>query len=293
MAGNLLSYIIQERTGKTPEEYALEKVFPFLGIEENDYEWYRNLDQVQTSFHGLKMTSVALTKLGMLYLQNGMASDDEQIVDPSWIERSFTLGDKTASDKFGYIGWWLDAKPAFVTYGFGGQRLALNPETHRVVAILSDTYYKDAGLDTYKDPTALFPTDQIKEKFAYETPSTPIKMNGNEEPAVCETMTTGVVDGTGAPPQGEDLVDSSGETDVAPQSQDSEDSSGETSQDSEDSSDETMDNTGVGDGTDVAPQSQDPVDVTPQSQELVDSSGSSLHYTSNLLVLALAVASIV
>ena len=148
MASNILSYILKERTGMTPEEYAEEKVFPFLGIGNDDYEWYVNPDQVQTSFHGLKMNPVALSKLGMLYLQNGMASNNsDPIVDPSWIKRSFTVGDTNTNgtDLFGYIGWWLgtqeksNPEDTYVSYGFGGQRLAINYATQRVVAILSDT----------------------------------------------------------------------------------------------------------------------------------------------------------
>mgnify|MGYP000134109259 CR=1 FL=1 len=59
----------------------------------------------------------------------------------------------------------------------------MNLDTHRVVAILSDTYYKDAGIDTYEDPTAPYPTDRIKD-FAFATPSTAI----DGEPFVCESM---------------------------------------------------------------------------------------------------------
>lgn len=173
-----------------------------------------NLDQVNTAYHGLKMTPVALSKLGMLYLQKGMANGNDQIVDPSWIERSFTVGDADVEpgDLFGYLGWWLDGENC--TYGFGGQRLCLNYETNRVLAskllfvgelfacvglccavlsisvsrvstltttvaplssvhviVMSDTYYKDAGIDAYQDPTAGYPTDQIKDKFC-KTPAT-------------------------------------------------------------------------------------------------------------------------
>ena len=99
MAGNLMSYILLEKTGKTPEEFAKEEVFKHLGIKDNYYEWYVNLEQVQTSFHGLKMTTTALSKLGLLYLQNGMVNNNKQIVDPSWIERSFTVGDTEAKEK--------------------------------------------------------------------------------------------------------------------------------------------------------------------------------------------------
>ena len=83
-------------------------------------------------------------------------------------ERSWTVGDDTADDKFGYLAWWLGADPiAPTTYGFGGQRVSVNTKTSRVLAILSDNYYKEIGLDTYEDPTAKFPTDQIVEKFMF------------------------------------------------------------------------------------------------------------------------------
>ena len=186
MAGNLLGHIIKERVGKVPVEYAKEKVFPFLGITDYDYEWYHNNEDVETSSHGLKMNTVALSKLGMLYLQDGMASNDKQIVDPSWIKRSFTVGDENAEAKFGYIGWWLGTEPAYVTYGFGGQRLAVNLETHRAVAILSDAYYKDAGLDVYEDPKAPYPTDEIK-NYAFEAPSNAQHSLRSGEHLICET----------------------------------------------------------------------------------------------------------
>jgi len=183
MAGNLMSYIIKEKTGMTSEEYATEKVFPLLGITEDDYEWYDTLDGANTAFHGLKMNVIALSKLAMLYHQGGMANEVDQVVDPSWIERSFTLGDADVApgDKFGYIAWWLEPGNSVCTYGFGGQRACINPDTNRVFAILSDTYYKDAGIDAYEDPTASFPTDQVKEKFILSEPTEPIECMAMDE----------------------------------------------------------------------------------------------------------------
>ena len=48
--------------------------------------------------------------------------------------------------------------------------------------VLSDTYYKDAGIDAYEDPTASFPTDQIKEKFVLSEPSEPIECMAEDDP---------------------------------------------------------------------------------------------------------------
>jgi len=58
--GNLVSYLTLNKTGLTPEEYANKKVFPFLGITQDDYEWYINRDGVNLGFHSLQMTTKKL-----------------------------------------------------------------------------------------------------------------------------------------------------------------------------------------------------------------------------------------
>lgn len=106
-AGNLISHVALERSGKIPEENLKEKVFPLLGITSVDYEWYKNFDDVNLGFHGLKLDVRAASKLGMLYLQGGMANAKDRVVEQNWIERSFTVGDKNESvQPFGYL-WWL------------------------------------------------------------------------------------------------------------------------------------------------------------------------------------------
>lgn len=63
-----------------PEEYHAEKTFPLLGITPADYEWYKNFDDVNLGFHGLKMNVRTASKMGMLYLQGGMANMDDRIM---------------------------------------------------------------------------------------------------------------------------------------------------------------------------------------------------------------------
>ena len=140
--GNLVSYVTKERTGKTPLEYAEEKVFPLLGIQEGQYDWYKNLEGVNLGFHGLKLTPDALSKIAMLYLQQGMANENDEVVTKDFVQRSFTAGGPGSyyDGGFGYMAWWLEGdKPAACTYGFGGQRACVNYETNRAIAILSQT----------------------------------------------------------------------------------------------------------------------------------------------------------
>jgi len=100
----------------------------------------------------------------MLYLQGGMASNTDRIIDESWINASFTVGDEDAEQPFGYF-WWLGADPVYCSYGFGGQRMCFNRETNRVLAIYSETFIDDVFGE--EDPTATAPTDEIVQKFIF------------------------------------------------------------------------------------------------------------------------------
>lgn len=69
MAGQLISYILRERTGMIPEDWGKEKVFPHLNIESDDYDWIQNWEGVNLAFHGLRINIPAMSKIGSLYLQ--------------------------------------------------------------------------------------------------------------------------------------------------------------------------------------------------------------------------------
>jgi len=194
MAGQLISYIIRERTGMIPEEWAKQEVFPFLGITEDDYLWYQNWEDVSLGFHGLHLNVPSMSKLGMLYLQGGMASPDKRIVEQSWIDASFAEPDDLADDEdpFGYL-WWLGTDPVYCTYGFLGQMVCLNTETHRVIAISTESidFLFAGGEGNVTDPAEAIPDEhmQIVNLFMFEEP---------DEPIVCEPYVA-VADPTSAP----------------------------------------------------------------------------------------------
>ena len=85
---NILGYIVQEVTGKTPVEYAQEHIFPFLGMEEGTYDWASNTDQASYTRNGLSLTATHMTKWAQLYLQNGQASPSSEMVSKEWIDTS-------------------------------------------------------------------------------------------------------------------------------------------------------------------------------------------------------------
>lgn len=183
--GNLASYIILERTGMTPEQYMSAKVFPLLGITEDDYKWDSNADGVSQGFHGLSMTVTAMSKLPMLYLQRGMANENDRIIDEEWIDASFTLGDSNPNNtwgKFGYITWSLDTLPVICTGGLGGQRVCLNPENNRVIAILADTAddFFNVLQPGISGDWASGPTERFTQAFMYE-PKMRIQCGGEND----------------------------------------------------------------------------------------------------------------
>jgi len=173
--GNLVSYITKTRTGKTPGAYAAEKVFPFLGITDEDYDWYMNRDDVELGFHGLNMNTRTLSKLPMLYMQRGLASEADRVLTEDWVDRTFTAGDKSPDvDPFGYF-YWVGIEPVYCTYGFLGQRACFNNETNRALAIFSEDstgIFGEGGEDP-DAPRALENADSLVKLFLMDAPSSP------------------------------------------------------------------------------------------------------------------------
>lgn len=114
----------------------MQQVFPHLGITEQDYKWDTNFDGEPYSGFGLYMTIEAMAKLGMLYLQNGKASESINVVDEDWINRS-TRGDE-GHHFYGYL--WRVTVPGqlYCATGFGGQYTCVDKYHDRVLAMASD-----------------------------------------------------------------------------------------------------------------------------------------------------------
>lgn len=188
--GNFISYITQTKTGMIPQDYAAEKVFPLLGISEDDYTWYQNTEGVNLGFHGLNMNTRTLSKLPMLYMQRGLASETDRVITDDWIDRTFTAGDTSPDvDPFGYF-YWVGIEPVYCTYGFLGQRACFNNETNRALAVFSETLF---GVFGEEEPNAISQADTLVELFLQNEPSSLnscAPKNSNEDPTV-ESSTNG------------------------------------------------------------------------------------------------------
>ncbi len=77
---NILSYVLQERTGMSPREYLAEKVLDACGLQDSNIEWWQNADGLEYAYHGLELTAKQMAKFGQLYLQGGDISFGSSMV---------------------------------------------------------------------------------------------------------------------------------------------------------------------------------------------------------------------
>jgi len=152
LGGNLLSYVIKERTRMTPEEFIKTKAFPLMGIADEDFVWQRNRDGMSYSWHGLFMTVRAMAKLGMLYLQRGHPNANDTIVEESFVIDS--ARGTTINPGYGYGLWSADLsaippeRPTrYLAGGLGDQMIFVDEILGRVIALTSDNYGKYIGIN--------------------------------------------------------------------------------------------------------------------------------------------------
>ena len=140
---HLNSYVIKEMTSMSPKNYAMENLFPQLGLG-NPY-WGVDADGINNGSYDLKLTLRGMVKLGQLYLQDGYSGDD-QILSSEWVAAA-------TSPQFNYFYaylWWLPGV-GYLAVGYGGQYIVVVPELDLVIGIHSATQssgdYQDQFLD--------------------------------------------------------------------------------------------------------------------------------------------------
>ena len=170
----LLSAIISEATGQDTLDYAREKLFDPMGIE--DVRWERNPDGITVGFARLWMKPRDMAKFGLLFLQKGMW-DGQQLVPAAWVEESTTAYSSPSqyreildidgevdrgrsratwiltnllrpfSDGYGYQ-FWIDESGSYTALGVGGQYIMVFPEENLVAVFTS----KLIGINAFWPP---------------------------------------------------------------------------------------------------------------------------------------------
>jgi hypothetical protein len=135
MATFMLSALIQQTSGVRLTEYLEPRLFEPLGIAQ--YVWHRNTDGFDTGGWGLEVTTDAIGRFGLLYLQGGVW-EGRQLLSPGWVEQATAKqvengpGDSDWNQGYGYQ-FWRCRHGAYRADGAFGQFCVIHPDLDLVV----------------------------------------------------------------------------------------------------------------------------------------------------------------
>jgi len=126
------------------------EAYLFGPLDIHNVQWDEDRDGVNIGGSELFMTPRAMTKLGVMYLQNGEYSG-RQVVPSEWVRESTTTQIEGSFHgtqiRYGYLWWidignqlftYLDGESAFLAMGVRGQRILVHPQLDAVVVITAD-----------------------------------------------------------------------------------------------------------------------------------------------------------
>ena len=148
---HLLSAIITRTTGMCAREFANERLFRPIGMQEipnremssfraddvfgkNVTGWIKDPSGITTGGWGLTITPRDMARFGFLYLNRGMW-ENTSVVSEAWVDESTAQN----ANEYGYY-WWLRGEGSTYSYsaaGSGGSLICCVPGKDLVVAIAS------------------------------------------------------------------------------------------------------------------------------------------------------------
>jgi CubicO group peptidase (beta-lactamase class C family) len=136
---HLLSAILSKVTGRSAREYADEKLFGPLGID--DVQWRSDPQQVSAGGAGLYLQPRDMARLGRLWLQDGMWQG-KHLLPASWIDhaRHATVEMGLGPDlRYGNLFWSIPARDMFMAVGYDRQLIVVMPKID-VVAVFTGAF---------------------------------------------------------------------------------------------------------------------------------------------------------
>ena len=132
-ASHLLSAIIQETTGVTTRKFAEEYLFDPLNMTIGG--WNVDAQGINNGGTQLYVTTRAMAKLGLLYLNNG-SWDGQEILPEDWTDQASSPHANIAPGMdYGYQ-WWIDTPHGtYHAAGSDGQYIYVAPEYNVVVSM--------------------------------------------------------------------------------------------------------------------------------------------------------------
>jgi len=169
----LISAILQNKTGLKTSEFARQYLFNPIGVEDDDWDWDEVtwewgeglLENITFGGFGLYMTPRAMARFGLLCLNNGNWNGT-QIVSEEWVNLITTI--HVHNPKYGYL-FWLNPHYYYAA-GFLGQRIFVIPDKQIIVV------FTGADVDYYLDSDFKFLIDNfiLKEVPILLNPQIPI-----------------------------------------------------------------------------------------------------------------------
>lgn len=144
---HLLSAILTRLTGKSAFDYAKEKLFGPLGID--DVTWRHDPQGISAGGAGLYMLPRDMAKFGYLYLRDG-AWEGKQIVPSSWVEsvRGASVDMRESWSKnlrYGSQFWVIPGRDIFMSVGYDRQLVIVMPKLDIVVATTGSARFPPLG----------------------------------------------------------------------------------------------------------------------------------------------------
>lgn len=146
----LLASIIEKTTGKMIDEFANTYLFKPLGITKYDWVKFPGT-QLPAAASGLRLTSEALLKFGLMYANNGLYNQ-KQIIPAQWVKESMqshiVRPNTNGKGAYGYQLWILSdtvaGRPVHLVMGAGNgnQRIFIDKEHDLVAVITAGNYNK-------------------------------------------------------------------------------------------------------------------------------------------------------
>jgi CubicO group peptidase (beta-lactamase class C family) len=135
---HLLSAILSKVTGRSANDYAREKLFGPLGID--DVQWQADPQGISVGGWGLHLQPRDMAKIGYLWLRGGLW-EGRQILPAAWIEgvrqADVDMRESWASDlRYGRQFWAMPLRDAFMAVGKHRQLIVVMP-TLDIVAVMT------------------------------------------------------------------------------------------------------------------------------------------------------------
>ncbi|MBV9732192.1 MAG: serine hydrolase [Verrucomicrobia bacterium] len=127
---HILSAILTKLTGTTALDYAKNKLFGPLGIEE--VYWCHDPQGNSCGGYGLYLQPRDMAKIGYLYLRDGVW-EDKQLLPPAWIDKikHATVDMHSPSEpslRYANLFWALPDKHVYMAVGFHRQVIMIFPD---------------------------------------------------------------------------------------------------------------------------------------------------------------------